>query len=193
MSQGTVGQIMNMIGRNHRDMAPDIGDVAEWCYEAIREVGTQESFVRVNGLAIDVVNGRATMPCNMARLLSVSENCDGCGGVQYSQYASGIHVYSGQTSVRIDALLYPTDDDGYPLIDAGMEQACYQYCLTKLLLDPWINGKLPDSKYSEVKRQWHEEKAKAKASMYGVSRDDLRQVTRTVRAMFVGPRFRGLD
>lgn len=193
MSLGSITNVMGILGRNHRDLAPDIGDVAAWCYEAIREVGTYESFVRVNGLSVDVVDGRATMPCNLARLLSVSENCDGCGNVSYTRYSTGIQVYSGQTSLRIDALLYPTDDDGYPLIDAGMEQACYRYCMMMLMLDPWVNGKLPDSKYEKIERQWHSEKAKAKASMYGVTRDDMQQITRTVRAMFVGPRFRGLD
>lgn len=191
MSFTSVHRIIEAIGRSHRDMAPDIGDVAEWCFGAIKRAGVYESFVESVGMSLDVVNGYVKTPCNMIRLLSVKENCSGCGSVSYTQAKAGIRIRSSQTTVHVTALLMPVDDDGYPLIHINLEDVCYWYCLEKMLIDPWLNGKLPDSKYNQVLDNVTTEIHRAKASMANTTRDEMDSVVRSVRAMWVGPRFTG--
>ena len=191
MSFIPIQRIVEAIGRSHRDLAPDIGDVAAWCYEVIKRAGIYEGYTESMGMQLDVVNGYAKLPCNMVRLLAVDENCSGCGGVSYTVAKVGIRVRSSHTTIRISALLFPTDEDGYPLIIDDLEQACYWYCLSKLLVDPWLNGKLPDSKYNQVLDNVTTEIHRAKASMANTTRDEMDSVVRSVRAMWVGPRFTG--
>ena len=54
----------------------------------------------------------------------------------------------------ISYLAIALDDEGYPLIQQGHETAIVSYCVWKLKLPDYVNGKLPQHVYSELEKRW---------------------------------------
>jgi hypothetical protein len=46
------------------------------------------------------------------------------------------------------------DDDGYPQIQQGHEDAIVAYCIWKMKLPDYINGKVPGHVYAELQSRW---------------------------------------
>jgi len=179
------------IARNFKNLEFDIYDVVEWCAECEINIGDFEGFMRYNDVEIEVKNRKALLPCNVYRLLDVrSGNCDNCSVYNYENHGSFLRFQhnsftnsftqntsppaNGELKLVIDYIGMPIDPEtGFPLIKEGHEEAAYWYCLTKLLLEDWLNGKIDNSRWEFINRMYGDYVQKAKSSFRFVSRDDM--------------------
>lgn len=185
----SIDRVGERLSRDHRDIIWQKPDLAAWCYEVVNEVGLYEAFEET---VIDVPVGadeRVPLPCNLYRLLSVSNACDQCAQVVYTRKASCIYVKNcTTTNVRLHAIVFKVDEDGYPIIDEQLESACYWYCLRKLLQDAYYKGHVPAQQYEDTKAEYRQAVHHARASLVGTTVTDLREITSMLRSMIVTTR-----
>ncbi len=183
----SIDRIQERFGRDHRDLNAQKGDLAAWSYELIRREGIYESLEEVS-VTLDVNSaGRADLPCNIYRLLEVGyDSCANCNAPKYTRMETCLYMKDSNIGkVRIKALVYKTDDEGYPYIDDIMEDACYWYCLSKILQDAHMKGHLPEGQYTRIKHELSAACAAARSSFRGVTRNDLQGIVDNLSAMVV--------
>lgn len=191
----TAENIAAKIDRDYPDVMFDIADIIEWCAEAENNIGEFESFQDVRDHEIEIIDRKALLPCNVWRLLDVKLGC--CSIPNYTNNGTYL-IFSdnsftnatfsvgtlgnnppknGTLKARIDFIGIPIDPDtGYPLIMDGHQEACYWYCLKKLLFSDFMSGKIGESKYQYIDIQYGHYVQKAKSSMRYTSRDDLNRI-----------------
>jgi hypothetical protein len=80
----------------------------------------------------------------------------------------------GKITLFIDYLGIAVDPEtGFPEIKDGHEEACYWYCLTKLMLEDYLNKKIDENRWAFIQSQYGKYVQKAKSSFQYVSRDDM--------------------
>jgi len=183
----TATTIAAMISRNYKSLDYDIYDVVEWCAEAEKHIGDFEGFQRINNYPVDIVDKKALLPCNIYRLLSVKDNKNTVFNYEnngtfltfsdnsIASFQQGTNPPdSGTLSLYIDYLGIPVDPNtGYPLIKDGHEEACYWYCLTKLLFEKYMNKDINESQWMFINDRYGHYVQKAKSGFQYVSRDDM--------------------
>lgn len=187
----TAEQIAAKIARDYKDLEFDFYDVVEWCVEAENNIADFEQFVHYRNVEIEVIDKKALLPCNVYRLLHVrGHNCtvfnyDNNGtyllfsdnSITNSSSIPTTLPASGTATLHIDYLGVPIDaNTGFPLIKEGHEEACYWYCLKKLLLPRYMSGSIPENRYRYVDEQYGHYVAKSKSSFRFVSRDDMERM-----------------
>ncbi|MEO7397233.1 MAG: hypothetical protein ABIW84_01580 [Ilumatobacteraceae bacterium] len=184
----TAETIMAKLARNYKALEFDPYDVIEWCAECTKNIADFDGFQRFHNVPVQVINRRALLPCNIWRLLHVTgNNCavynyDNDGTYLRFQRNSFVNNLSNNTTppenetvtLFIEFIGIPVDPEtGYPLVKEGHEEACYWYCLTKLLFEEYLNGRIDNSRWEFIQNMYGNYVTKAKSSFQFVSRDDM--------------------
>ena len=140
--------------------------------------------VRYRDVKFTIKNNLIELPCNVFRVLKVrSGNHTPNYTVNYPVIT--FEKYSGD--VTVDYLAIPVDKEGFPIIDQKARQACYWYCLKKLLTDDFYNGKLSQSAWEDIKVNEDYYISKARGNMGNMTRDDLNKITKIMYNMVQSP------
>lgn len=141
------------IARNNKNLSFELSDIIEWCAECeIYEIGEFEQFTPHYNQEITVKDGKALLPCNVYRVLNIAE---GSCKTKERHTNDGVYLHfpdkgTGEWKISIDYLGIPLDEDGYPAIMDGHQEACYWYCLTKIMLEDYLNKKIDSNQWSYI-------------------------------------------
>jgi hypothetical protein len=185
----TAETIASMITRNYKGLEFEIGDVVEWCAEAEAHIGEFEALQRFRNYPLEVKDKKALLPCNLFRLLEVK----GTGFSIMNYENNGTYLLFGNNSftnnmsqsfssppndgiitVFIDYVGIPIDEEtNMPVIMDGHQEACYWYCLTKLLFEKYMNKEIDQTRWEFIQLMYGQYVHKAKSSLRYTSRDDM--------------------
>ena len=187
----SVKTIAAKLARDVPSVEFDINDVVEWCAEAEKNIGEFMYFEPHTDVEVKVKNRRGELPCNIWRLLQVkrNRNCSGCEVLNYyndgtflnfsdnsftNALVSGGNVPEhGEFSVFIDYIGIPMDDEGFPMVMEGHQEACYWYILTKILFEDYLENKISTDRWNFIQEMYGKYVTKAKSSMQNLSRNDI--------------------
>lgn len=178
------------LARNNKSLEFDIYDIVEWCAEAELNIGDFEGFKRYSGVPLEVKDRKVLLPCNVYRLLSVtSANCAVKNYENHGSYILFTDSSFAEKQISIDYLGIAVDPDtNFPEIKQGHEEACYWYCMTKLMLEDYLNKRIDEGRWAFIQGQYGKYVQKAKSSFQYVSRDDMDKMAIIVNNMV--PRIR---
>jgi hypothetical protein len=166
------------IARNHKHLQFDIYDVVEWCWDVVKNTGMFKGFERIDNLEIEVKDHKALLPCNIYRLLNIYKN--GCKVNAGSFVNDSVYINFDNdscTKIKIDYLGIPVDKEGFPMVFEALEDACFWYCMTKLLFEDYISGKIDDTRYRFLEDKYGYAVGRAKSTFRWESRNDMDEVT----------------
>lgn len=186
-----VEHLVERLTRAHKNLSIDIGDIAAWAYEAMEDTSPYESLEEQMGVPIPVVDGKANLPLNIFRLLSVKSGCGPCDETCYKR-ASRCLIFPLNTNgtAYVDMLLFPSDDRGYPLIDDSLMETCYYYCLKMLMWDSYLHGHVGEQAWERIENGYHRASGKARADLRNMTTDKMRRINRLIRSSVIGSRFK---
>jgi len=159
-----------MLTRNHKALNWDMGDLIEWCWEVMEDIGNYNAYDEMLDVEVKVESGRGRLPCGIMRLLRVRKN-----GVVYNNFLDdGVYLKPGfdNGTLIIDYLGIPSDEEGLPKIEITIRQCCYFYALKKLLIDDYLYGKIPENRWERICQDYDNSVAKARTSFRDVTMDD---------------------
>ena len=180
----SVKTIIQMLASTHKNITIVEHDIANWCGECIEEIGEFTAMTRFRDVRLTIRNNRAELPCNVFRVLHVKQ---GANTPVYSINHPHITFTRYSGVVTIDYLGIPVDADNYPIIDAKARQACYWYCLIKLLTEEYGTGKITHHVWDHYQTQQEYYIAKARGNMGNMTRDDLNRITKVMMNMVQNP------
>lgn len=176
----SVQTVAARIARNYKGIDFDLGDIVEWCFEVIKNIGKYDHFIEYKGVQIEVKNKRAALPCNMYRLLSVVSGGRSCSYSQYYNDGSFLNFSDGVTdgAISIDYIGYMLDEEGYPMIEDSQQEACFWYCLSRIMLEDFLTGKMTGERYGFIEQKYHHYVSTARGDLRWVSREDMAEFQR---------------
>ena len=84
---------------------------------------------------------------------------------------------TGRLLVYLDYIGIPMDEKtNMPAIMDGHQEACYWYCLTKLLLEKYMTNQIDHTRWQFLNDRYGHYVQKAKSSMRFTSRDDMDKI-----------------
>tara|TARA_Y100001956_G_C4099600_1_gene176976 strand:- start:39 stop:626 length:588 start_codon:yes stop_codon:yes gene_type:complete len=172
----TAKSIANKIARDYKELQFDVFDVVEWCAEAEKKIGQFEAFAQKKA-DLKVENKKAELPCDVYRILSVYR---GRCKTKFHNDGCYLNFPHDNFTAQLEYLAFPTDPDGYPIIKKGHEDACYWYCLTKLLFPDYVAGKIDHTRWEYIQIEWNKQWTKAKANYRDLSRNDMDEIAMCV-------------
>lgn len=177
----SISKVIERLGRTHGDIGIAPGSIAAWCYEVIEQNGVYESLQHFS-TKVPVKGGTAELPCNLYRLETVG-SCDRCNNVKYRQVDGRIHLHNLQPShVHISGTVVAADEQGYPMVDDIMVDACYWYCVWKSLEHGYFNGEVDASRYDRAEMNYYRHVSAAKGSLRYTTRDDIQAIANVLRS-----------
>lgn len=189
----SVDTVAARIARNYKSLSFDKGDIAEWCFEVVKNIGKYESFVEYKDVEIDVINKMAKLPCNVYRLLYVKNTSNYNNEVFYKN--DGTYLKFSDKNIPekiiISYIGFALDEDGFPMIEDGSQEACFWYCLSRLMLEDYISGKIPTDRYKFIDDKYMHYASVARGGMRWTSTDDLANLHRVAINVIRDSRFPG--
>lgn len=170
----SVKEIAAKISRNYKSLDYNLYDVVEWCGECEKHIGEYKYFLEYEKVKIPVENCIAVLPCNIIRLINVTGA--GCKELNYYRDANLLKFSSDKFDIFIDYLGMPVDEEGFPLIMLGHEEACYYYCLKRLMEPDFIMGKMNIASWQYIMGQYEIYVTKAKNSAQHLSKRDMDKI-----------------
>lgn len=183
----TAETIAAKIARDYPGKDYDFFSVVEWCAECESHIGEFETFRQFTKVPITIKNKQAVLPCNIWRILNVY--LKGCEVMNYTtdntfvRFSDNTLVNGspltqiseeGETIGYINYIGLPIDPEtNFPLIAASHQEACYWYCITKLLFPDYMIGKINGQQWEFVNDRYGHYVAKARSSFQNVTRDSL--------------------
>lgn len=184
MNYVTIGEVIARLGRNHKRLQVDAEDVAQWCFEVVREYGVYEGFEPFS-VRVEVKAGRARLPCNIYKVDRVGFGDTDCArvGIKWSIHNDCVLLPNSAsiTEVDISGLAFRVDEDGWPLIPETLIAPCYWYCLSNMLLDSAYEGGTPPFVLQDARQQFADALRTAKGSLQFVSKDEMERISRMMR------------
>jgi hypothetical protein len=187
----SVDNILSMLSRSHKQVQWNKDDVAEWAGECEKNIGEFHDMAQYKDYELEVVNRRAKLPCGLFRLILVIPTF-GLGYLKYHQQGgyiifespsitnaftiNGTPPKEGTGKVRIDYIGIAIDEEGYPLICDGHEQAIYWYCLVKYYEVEFLTGKISGQAYDHIMSQYGHYVTKIKQGVRMRSSDDIDRI-----------------
>lgn len=186
----SIKEVIGQLSRAHKRLQLDIGDIADWCYDVVREYGVFEGFEPFH-VRVEVFDGRAALPSNVYRVDKVGPRNDACypcdqPGFCWSVQGECVHVPNSANlrHVHIRGLSFRVDEEGYPLIPEVLVTACRWYCLSQMLLDSTYAGTMPGQALQDARQQFADSLHTAKGSLQFVSQDEMDRISRRLRSFF---------
>jgi len=135
-----------------------IGTIVEWCAEIEIEVlGNWKQFQRFDKYEMEVVSGKALLPCNLYRILDVYDSSEKRimnyhnNGVYLSFSDYGDNKPSDGSKIYINFLGIAVDpESGYPYLLRGHEQALFWGCVVRLHDEDFSLGLINANAYSDM-------------------------------------------
>lgn len=188
--------IASKLARDYKGLDFDINEIGEWCFEVVKEIGDYDYFNEVYGEVLEAKNKKWKLPCGIYRLLEVfpmhNLSVYNASGDRFKTRFHNDGTYlrfqndlSGLikkdfpqdgTKISIDYLGYEMDENGFPLIPDTAQDACFWYCVMKLKLEDFLNGKFQG--YPYVESQYDKAISSARSSMRGTTRNDMNDINR---------------
>ena len=190
MTNTTIDQLITRIVRVHRDLVIDRADIIEWVMEAIEESGEYSSFEEVTGLTLKVKDRMVRLPANTYRLLSVYTCGRRCSGMEVSINGLNVLVPCNEQEVTVDLIAFKLDDNMEPLIDDTIAKMCMDYCIVRLLTDPWMKGDVKDAAFQYANLEYQRSAHAARASFRNITQDQMDRWNRMARSSIVVSRDR---
>ena len=143
----------------------------EWAFEAERKIGSYKTFIKKKA-TINVVNKQASMPNDFLSLIDVKKSGDASNSTYLSQSSATFHSdvdksnsfyltedtinLSNSDTSSLDIAYYAvdTDDEGFPTIADGHEDAVSAYLMFKYKSRDYYNGKLARNIYVDLQSNW---------------------------------------
>ena len=154
-----------------QDASKNFYTFVEWAFEAERKIGSYKTFVKKTA-TINVVNKQASMPNDFLSLIDVKKSGDASNSTYLSQSSATfpsdvdksnsfyltedtINLSNSDTS-SLDIAYYAvdTDDEGFPTIADGHEDAVSAYLMFKYKSRDYYNGKLARNIYVDLQSNW---------------------------------------
>jgi len=61
-----------------------------------------------------------------------------------------VSQYDRDTEVMMDCYTFPIDDEGFPMVKIGYEQACEAYCVYKMYHEDFLEGKMNGQQWGDI-------------------------------------------
>ena len=154
-----------------QDASKNFYTFVEWAFEAERKIGSYKTFIKKKE-TINVVNKQASMPNDFLSLIDVKKSGDASNSTYLSQSSATfpsdvdksnsfyltedtINLSNSDTS-SLDIAYYAvdTDDEGFPTIADGHEDAVSAYLMFKYKSRDYYNGKLARNIYVDLQSNW---------------------------------------
>ena len=153
------------------DASRTFPNFVEWAFEAERKIGSYKTFVKKTA-TINIVNKQASLPNDFLSLIDVKKSGDASNSTYLSQSSATfpsdvdksnsfyltedtINLSNSDTS-SLDIAYYAvdTDDEGFPTIADGHEDAVSAYLMFKYKSRDYYNGKLARNIYVDLQSNW---------------------------------------
>lgn len=171
-----VGNVVATIARSNKNLVIDKYDVAEWCAEVLNDVGEIDDLVLVKDEPIKVSNFQIPLPCRLYRLIGIRRNNCALDSKDYTRNGPYIRFSKDGGFVHIDYAAIPVDEDGLPLIPSTHKQACFWYCLTRLYMEDFLNGKIPENRWREMDNKYQNYVTQARQSFVNKTANQLSEL-----------------
>jgi hypothetical protein len=170
-------------------------DMVEWCGEALQKIGAHSQYIEAMEV-LPVVNYRASLPCNIHKIIQVEINgkaaISGTGSFDgqnqdptrksngfnnsYTINDAYINTTFETGEVGLAYIAIPIDAEGFPLIpnDEGYKEAMLKYVVMKLKYADYITGRFP--LYKELEVDWHKYCAQARGNANMPSLDTMESI-----------------
>ena len=153
------------------DASKNFYSFVEWAFEAEKKIGSYKTFVKRTA-TINIVNKQASLPNDFLSLIDVKKSGDASSSTYFSQSSASfpadvdkqntfyltedtINVSTSDvTALDIAYYAVDTDDEGFPTIADGHEDAVSAYLMWKYKARDYYNGKLPRGIYIDMERNW---------------------------------------
>tara|TARA_Y100001937_G_C7089578_1_gene317031 strand:+ start:296 stop:955 length:660 start_codon:yes stop_codon:yes gene_type:complete len=153
----------------------------EWAFDAERKIGSYKTFVKKTA-TINVVNKQASMPNDFLSLIDVKRSGDASNSTYLSQSSATFpsdtdksnSFYLTEDTINLsnndisslDIAYYSidTDDEGFPTIADGHEDAVSAYLMFKYKARDYYNGKLARNIYVDLQTNWQRLCAQARGN-----------------------------
>jgi len=185
--------VVDRISRLVKGKSIDVGDVVEWSFEVIKDIGIFDAFEEVQDEVHDVVNKQVQLPCDVYRLKNVvpvnASYLAERGPLNYKNNGTYLTFHDseqGNFDLQQVSLWYSkfvTDEHGYPMIYEPAIDACIYKCLEYMYYEDYLTGTLPENRYQSFKNDYRRAYYKAKSSMRYFSKDDGRRMLMAVKNM----------
>lgn len=183
-----VEKIFARLNRQHRSKASEyrIGDIVEWCAEIETEVINDPiEYIEFNDVQLEVIDGKALLPCNIQRLVDVYQN----GMRLFGYHNDGVKLsfsdltntsVSNGSIVRINYTGIPLDDNGYPMFLRGHEQALYWGCIVRMYEEDYALQKIHPNTYNDFTIRYESALNASKNNFRHRSRNEIKEYTAVV-------------
>lgn len=177
--------IKEVVAKLYRDLGINeeipFNSIVEWIAESLNLIGAYSQYEEISD-CIELTNGKAKLPCNFYKLVSInykgyplhwatntnahSYQCSNCqipicssGQCDYTFYLNDSYLITnitGDSNICIVYLGMPIDEDGYPMMpdDVYYDKALVAYVTYMLDRQEWRKGKTTDKVYQESKAEW---------------------------------------
>lgn len=176
----SIGKVIDRLTRAHPELSPQVGDVIAWSLDTIEEAGAHETLEHFH-LVIKVEKGQARLPENVYRVESVGL-CDTCATIPHTINGGWIRLHNANPpQVHVRGTAIPVDEQGYPMVDPLLVDACYWHVLVKLKESEWISGQYPENKYQHLLEMYEGALQEARGSIQYLTRGNLKEMSRRLR------------
>ena len=184
MSLQSLDSVIEYIALRHPDLQLERDRVEHFCKYVIRDYGRFDCFIPSREM-ITVSCGKAKLPCNLYKIVSLGGNCSTAIPSFYQNKAGDI-VFHEQPdmngTILVEMLLYPLDSDGRLLIEEEYVPACYWYSMSQIDLDPMMKGDLPERMFERAELNFYSEVARARGSMTNLTDNVFDKAVRSLHS-----------
>jgi len=156
----TAEEIMSRVNAVHPHKPTNITDFINWCAQCeVEEIKEYQYNVKFKNVKLEVINGKAKLPCNVWRILALQEKIDGDYYTNYTENGSYVFVKDNYGTADSDGkkwiyLSYeglPVDGKtGMPLVLKGHEAACEAYCVMKMYYEDYLTEVISDNRWNKI-------------------------------------------
>jgi len=164
-----------------------LGDIVGMCAEIeIEVIGDSYEYERIENYEMEVIDGKALLPCNIYRILDVMSNNTRIfdfhnNGIFLSFSENANIVPSNGSIVTMNYMGIPLcPDTGYPLFLRGHEQALYWGCLFRIYEEDGISGNMNYNSWNDIQLRYETQLSAAKGGFRHMDRNSMKQFTAIV-------------
>mgnify|MGYP000492296537 CR=1 FL=1 len=158
-----IGNVARNLGLNNP--SEHIESFIEWAFEAEEKIGSFSTFAEKEA-TLTVATNKALLPADLIKLIDVKGNTlmepaqktfkASASGDKYWIVGSYIHfagISSGSVEIAYKGL--NTDEEGFPTIKQGHEDAVAQYIMWRFKSIEYYNGKIARYIVQDLEKRWY--------------------------------------
>lgn len=173
----TAKEIYNRLSMSHKKKMRGVPmrNIIEWCSTVeIEYIEDFPGFTEIIGHELNVSDYRAKMPCNVFKL----ENVYTEGNKRLYNYGyNGSYLFFERENIQTGKILIdfrgiPLDEEGFPLLLVGHEEACTKYCIYQLYQEDFAEGKVSSFFIQSIQAEFNDAVDSARSSHRHITTDD---------------------